>query len=144
MAKRLVISEFWERTKLGKLATHPSNAESHLHLVKRAEKFNKLNEFIKWVDVNGDHSKGYLLRIVKIDIDEKYDPNSGMVCITISQPEYSARIHRKGEGWGNNNYGKYNYLPDFDWHEYVPIGYPIRIVKFNGKIVEEIDRIVIQ
>lgn len=99
MAKRLVISEFWERTKLGKLAPHSSNAESHLHLVKRPEKFNKQDEFIKWVTMYGDHSKGYLLRTVKVDVDEKYDPNSGMVSIKISQPEYSARIHRKGEGW---------------------------------------------
>lgn len=137
MVKRLKISEVWERTKLGKMALRNDAAQQHLHLVKRSETFSKREDFIHWVHENGNHSNGYLLVMIEISVDEKYDPYNDMTSIEISKPAYYAMIHRKGEGWGQNRYGEHNFLPEFDWHNHVPKGYPVRIVKFDGNIVEE-------
>lgn len=101
----------WERTKLGGLAPHKESAEKHLHLIKREEKFRTQKEFVEWVKKNGDHSRGYLLIHVLVEIDDSYDKVGGMVEIVIHEPVYYSMIHRRGEGWGQNKYGQYNYLP---------------------------------
>ena len=129
----------WERRKLGATARDAATSETITErtLVKRDD--IDPNEFIQWVQNYGNHSYVYILRIVEVVIDEQYDPASGMVKISIGSPTYRSVVHRKDESWGINRYGNYNFLPDFDWKEYVPKGYPKRRVYFNDNQVEEVD-----
>lgn len=129
----------WERRKLGATARDAVTSETITErtLVKRDD--IDPNAFSDWVKNYGDHSYVYVLRIVEVTIDEQYDLASGMVKISISPPTYRSLVHRKDEGWGLNRYGNYNFLPDFNWKDYIPKGHSKRRVYYNGTQVEEVD-----
>lgn len=137
MVKTTRYTAVYERRKLGSLARCPVSSQQHTHLIRREESFESREEFIRWVRKNGDHTSNYLFVIIDVTLDEKYDTFNGTVSIEIENPKYYAMIHRRNEGWGQNHYAEHNFLPPFDYQEFVPHGYPNRVVKLGGQIIED-------